>query len=735
MNRADPARPVIAAFNSGPSEDDDMLRLHLNETPYGPPKAALEAAGAELDRRCAVYPDSEASALRDRLAAHLDVETAMVTVGNGVDELVLLTALALLGPGRSALVTDTTFPGYRSSTAIAGAEVRPVPLHEHRVSADAIGAALRATPAPDVAFICNPVNPTGTVLGHADIRRIVADSEAAGTIAVFDEAYLDFAGPTFDHAVGLVRAGHQLLVLRTFSKAWGLAALRVGYAVGPAALIAKLLNARNCVPFNTNRPAQHAAAAALGDADFPTRVRERTADARSHLYLGLDALSVSYVPSVANFVLVHTGGDSGAVAAELAEQHRILVRDLTPFGLPGDIRVTVGTHDQMDAFCRALRSVLTASDPGTVEHLPVPAEEQGLVTPENDPVERAGAENTEPAGKPSTAHWNLPVPTLPALDPAAMLNGHLGANTVFALRELGIWDLLLEGHSRPEALIAAAGAQEDPVRALLRTAALLGLIELSDDRAALTGAGHETLRQIGFFTWAVGGYGDVLRSLAPLATGDATFGATVRRDEALVAAGSSEAGRLMAPLQADVLGDLSFNSVADIGCGDGRRLMGLCRGEPPRRGLGLDISAAACAEATRRIADAGLASHIDIARANIFAGDDRPVFPGIDLVTSFLMLHDLFTVMPGEEAVRLLRTAFPDARHFLIADTVIQPWADRTGPPPAFSAAFELVHAFMGVPLRTKEAYEHAFSAAGLDIARREELPVPSTWLYLLRVP
>ncbi len=311
----------------------------------------------------------------------------------------------------------------------------------------------------------------------------------------------------------------------------------------------------------------------------------------------------------------------------------------------------------------------------------------------------------------SSGHWNLPVPTLPALDPAAMFNGYVGAHTIFALRELGVWDRLLDGPAAAASLVAETGSRPALLHALLRTASLLGLVALDDGCAALTDAGRETARQRGFFTWAVGGYGEILRTLAAQTVGEESFGTTVRRDEALVAAGSSEAGRLMGSA------------------------LGLCQGEPPRRGLGLDISAAACAVAAKEVAGAGLSAHVDIVCADIFSGGDRPVFPGIDLVTCFLMLHDLFAATPGPEVVRSLRRAFPDARYFLIADTVIQPWEDRQGPPPVFSAAFELVHAFMGVPLQKRETYEQAFTEGGLEIARRVELPVPSTWLYLLRVP
>lgn len=693
------SRPVIAAYNTGFPTGSDLVRLHLNETPYGAPPAASAAARAELDERCAVYPDSDCSALRARIAAHHGVGPETIAVGNGVDELVLLTALTFLGPQRTALVTDTTFPGYLTATAAAGGRVRTVPLDAHHVSPAALGAALAE--GADLVFVCNPVNPTGTALTAAGVERIIADAEAHDAIAVFDEAYLDFAGPDYDHALAAVRAGRPVLVLRTFSKAWGLAALRAGYAVGRADLVARLWHTRNALPFNVNRLAQRAAAAALDDPGFLQGVRERTADARHRLYRGLTALGVEYTPSVTNFVLVRTGGDSGAIAARLAAEHRILIRDLTLFGLPGHVRITVGTTGQIDALCAALGQVLSELAP-------------------------------QPDAPAAAAHWDRPVPTLAPMDVAAMFNGYVGAHVVFALRELGVWDELGHGPATVAALCAGSGADRVRLRALLRSAALLGHLELRDDVATLTAAGRDVAQHRGYFTWAVGGYGEMMRELPALTAH--RDGARFRRDEAYVASGSAECGRAMiSPMESEVLAGLDYASVADLGCGDGSRLIGLCGDE--RRGLGIDISEAACALAAKRVAEAGLGDHIEIACQNIFEGEDRAVFPGIDLVSSFLMMHDLFAAMPGVEVVHALRAAFPDARYFLLADTNAQPWAAHEGPLPPFSLAFELAHSFMRVPVQPKELYEEAFRAGGLIIERRVKLGVPSSWLYLLRVP
>lgn len=687
--------PTIRSYNTGFPASMDMLRLHLNEMPYGAPPAALAAADTELDARVGVYPDSDCTAPRQRIAEHLGVGIDMVAVGNGTDELILLTALTFLGPERTALVTRTTFPGYVQAAAVAGAQVRTVPLDGFRVPADALAAAM--ADGVDVTFICNPVNPTGTALDADGVERIVAAAEATGGIVVFDEAYMDFAGPAYEHALDAVRAGRPVIVARTFSKAWGLAALRIGYAVGPAELIGRLWRTRQSLPFNVNRLAQQAAVAALDDTGFLDRVRARTDAARERLYRGLTALRLEYVPSVTNFVLVHTGGDSARVAERLATGHQILVRDLTMFGIPGALRVTVGTPEQVDRFCAALARVLPES---TVD------------TPRE--------------------HWNAPVPTLAPVDVPTMFNGYVGAHVVFALRQLGVWDRLAHGPGSVTALAGYAEADPGRLRALLRTAALLGQVELSGDTVSLTATGRDVLRHKGFFTWGVGGYGELMRSLPALAAGGNGF----RRDEALVAAGAGEVGReMMLPVEADVVAGLAYRSVADIGCGDGSRLIRLCQGDPAKRGLGIDISEAACGLAAKKVADAGLTDHVEIVCQNPFAGPNPPVFPGIDLVSSFLMLHDLFAAQPeGVEVVRALRRAFPDARYFLLADTAAQPWRRHTGALPPFSLEFELAHAFMGVPIPAREVYEQAFLDGGLTIERREPFGAPSTWIYLLKV-
>jgi SAM-dependent methyltransferase len=268
----------------------------------------------------------------------------------------------------------------------------------------------------------------------------------------------------------------------------------------------------------------------------------------------------------------------------------------------------------------------------------------------------------------------------------------------------------------------------------VRAATLLGYLELDGDTVALTGAGRDLAHNRGFFTWGVGGYSTVLRNMADLARGDKVFGREVTRDGDRIAAGSGITGRaMMLPVEAEVLAGLEFSSVADLGCGDGTRLIRLCGADDARRGLGIDVDRGACELAVKQLAEAGLAGRAEIVCEDVIEHIGRHAFPGVELVTSFLMMHDLFEAMgdPGK-VMRLLREVFPDARRFLIGDTVSQEWDRPMDALPIFSLEFELVHAFMDTPIMSRGDYEEAFKAADLRIERSEPLGVPSTRLWLL---
>ncbi|WP_433521302.1 pyridoxal phosphate-dependent aminotransferase [Nocardia pseudovaccinii] len=332
------------------------LYLHTNESPYGPPDGVWEAVSDEVMANCHRYPDSECRDLRAAIARHVDLPDDMVAVGNGLDELILLAVHAYAGHGGNVVLTDCTFPGYAACSALVGAKTRIVQLENYRVAASAMVEAISA--GTDLAFVCNPHNPTGTLLTPDQIRDLIDAAEATGAVLVVDEAYMDFVAN--QSAIDAVRAGRQVIVLRTFSKAWSMAALRIGYAVGPTRLIDKLWQARRPLPFSVNPMAQRAVPIAVRDEKFIDTVRRQTARARGLMFSRLHEARVRYLPSVTNFVMVSTGDrNSAAVTARLADEHRIYVRDLAGFELPGWIRVTIGTQAQTEYTCAVLAAVLT----------------------------------------------------------------------------------------------------------------------------------------------------------------------------------------------------------------------------------------------------------------------------------------------------------------------------------------------------------------------------------------
>lgn len=336
---------------------EHWLRLHLNENPYGPPPGTAEAVCDEAVSHLSLYPDSACRALRERLAEHFGIGTGMVALGNGTDELVLLTSLSFLAdPSATVAVTANTFPGYLASASAVGAAVRTVPLRAGAVPADSVGGALRD--GADLAFVCNPHNPTGSVLSRRAVTELVDAAEASGRILVLDEAYMEFAGPAYEFALEALRAGRRLIVLRTFSKAWGLASVRLGCALGPPDLVGRIERTASALPFNVSRPAQRAVLQALEQPGYVAGVREANERSRELLVKSLDALGLKSAPSASNFVMVEVPGSSAEVAARLAADHQILVRDLDALGLPGHLRISVGTNAQTERLANALTDVL-----------------------------------------------------------------------------------------------------------------------------------------------------------------------------------------------------------------------------------------------------------------------------------------------------------------------------------------------------------------------------------------
>ena len=333
----------------------DVLRLHASENVYGTSSAVLGAVAEELSRMHR-YPDSAGTELVHAIAGFHGVGPERVSIGNGVDEVILLLVLALADATRPALTTDATFPSYRESMRATGQPFTTCALRDYRVPVDDLAARLRAG-AP-FAFVCTPHNPTGGVLDEAAITTLHQAALTGGGVLIVDEAYGEYAAPGFASSLPAAATGRNICVMKTFSKAYGLAGLRVGYVVGDPAVIAKVNRLHPAVPYHVNRLAQRAAVAALADQRFMREAVARTVETREHFRDRLRALGLRCLPSQGNFVLVHLGPDHER-SAMLLRANGFAVRDTADMGLPDHIRVSIGTPDQMQAFLDELADLPT----------------------------------------------------------------------------------------------------------------------------------------------------------------------------------------------------------------------------------------------------------------------------------------------------------------------------------------------------------------------------------------
>jgi SAM-dependent methyltransferase len=321
-----------------------------------------------------------------------------------------------------------------------------------------------------------------------------------------------------------------------------------------------------------------------------------------------------------------------------------------------------------------------------------------------------------------------------ALSPVELFNGYVGAGVAFALERCGVLDVLRQrDRVSHEELSLLTSTQSDRLRTLLDAGVRLRLIDRDGDCLSLTASGLELARDAGYFVWAVGGCGGVISSLGDWARGERNFGVDIRRDMVQVAAGSARCDEaFMAPVLHRVLDELDFRCVADVGCGNATRLVRICERYPATLGLGIDLSPDTCRVARERVELAGLSDRVRVCQgdATAFAGE-RELREQVDLVCSFLLLHDLFAAMsPPEALFARLRETFPNANRYLFADTNATPLDG--GEPTIFTAGYELVHGVMGVPIGTVDEYERIMARAGLTLERRLPLGVPNTWLYVL---
>lgn len=333
---------------------DSVVKLASNENPLGPSPLAVSAV-QEAAQRMHVYPDGSAHAVRVKLAAKYGLATNQILLGNGSDELIHLLGLVYLEKGDEMVVADPTFVRYEAAAFLAESNLVQVPLDtELRHNLEAMAAAV--TPRTKLVFVANPHNPTGTVVSREAFEAFL-DSLPSTCTCVLDEAYFEY-GPGSPDGADYVKQGRNVVVLRTFSKAYGLAGIRIGYGFASADVVDAFDRARE--PFDVNALAQAAAVAALDDAEHLEKSRAVNAEGLARI----TALAAKHgwraVPSYANFICIDTGQPAQPLFDALLRQG-VIVRAGGPLGLPTYLRISVGSPAEIDRLESALEHLGTVT--------------------------------------------------------------------------------------------------------------------------------------------------------------------------------------------------------------------------------------------------------------------------------------------------------------------------------------------------------------------------------------
>lgn len=347
-----PGKPVDELARELNLDPAGIVKLASNENPLGPSPKALEAIRAEL-AELTRYPDGNGFELKSKLAARCGVGVAQVTLGNGSNDILDLVARAWLAPGLNAVFSQYAFAVYPIATQAVGAHGKAVPAKAHGHDLEAMLAAIDGN--TRVVFIANPNNPTGTWFGPDALEHFLA-RVPQDVLVVLDEAYIEYAeGDELPDGLDYLARYPNLIVSRTFSKAYGLASLRVGYALS-SPQVADVLN-RVRQPFNVNSLALSAACAALDDADYLAESRRVNDAGMAQLEAGFAALGLNWIPSKGNFIAVDFARDAAPINQALL-QEGVIVRPVAGYGMPTFLRVSIGTQAENVRFLDVLGQVL-----------------------------------------------------------------------------------------------------------------------------------------------------------------------------------------------------------------------------------------------------------------------------------------------------------------------------------------------------------------------------------------
>jgi histidinol-phosphate aminotransferase len=333
---------------------DDVIKLASNENPLGVSPKALVAMRNALEA-VNIYPDGASHDLRMALGEHFGFPIEQVAVGNGADDLILELSMAYLDEGDEVVASRSSFPIYDIYTAAMRARMIKTPLAAgYRIDLEAMAHAM--TPRTRIVYVCNPNNPTGTIVEADEVRRLI-DQVPDRALIILDEAYAEMAdSERFPDGLGYVRSGRpNVIVLRTFSKVYGLAGIRLGYGFGPAEVMATLFKVKPA--FTVNSLAQAAGIAALDDEEFLHFTVEENRKGRQFLYRAFERLGLEHAESHTNFVLVRIGPRALEVQKELL-QAGVIVRPCAAYELPEFLRISIGTTEQNERLVEALERCL-----------------------------------------------------------------------------------------------------------------------------------------------------------------------------------------------------------------------------------------------------------------------------------------------------------------------------------------------------------------------------------------
>jgi histidinol-phosphate aminotransferase len=336
--------------------DAPLLRLDRNESPYGMSPASTRAMQSVAEDLSPRYPRDEPAALVEALAKRLGVEQDQILLGCGSTEILKVATETFCSPSGAAVVAEPTFEAVVTYSPLAHARAVKIPLtkdYKHDLPRMLDTAALVG----GFIFFCNPANPAGTFIGKEEVERVVR-KVPSGVVLLIDEAYFDYvSAPEYESCLRYVREGLPVIVSRTFSKIYGMAGLRLGYAAGHKDLIKQMSERR--LATNANQLATAAATAALKDDEFVARIRNLNAQVRDYLCAELRALRLDFIPSQTNFVMIHLGRPAQPLIDALKER-RVMVGRLFS-SMPNHMRVTLGTAEETRIFVKEFKEVLNAA--------------------------------------------------------------------------------------------------------------------------------------------------------------------------------------------------------------------------------------------------------------------------------------------------------------------------------------------------------------------------------------